>query len=1335
MTEEYINKGLVEQLDTEIEYVDPTEGPFTLEDLEINKKDIEAFLKRQKDAPKGLASKMLTDMANPFFTLYGEPKTLTGLATKSSLEAIKDQLIHQAIRIQEQKKISKKASKAPSYLSLMSPKNVINEANNITKGFVEPVGMGEGPITPVDKKTDPRTLTGPITYLDYLKSVTPFTDEIQKVRYETGSLLSMMPAAEITVGAPGGSVASGFNLRGLASFGNEILTQKVIAKAKKMSTKQGAEFIDEFIKSKNINVNKLPQTDKVAKTIDNRTDFQTDGLFINMGDEGALLEYEDIGANLNEYMIRNDRNALLQAFNSPNYDMYNEVLQANLKRAFPSGKINVERIENYVAGGEGAGLIITPKDKRIITYDRIDISDVKFVGGAEEREVVLLGSPRANEEGGMVGNQQLLSYMISKNQPDNFMKVDDLGVKEELAKLEILPTEGADVTQTNVAAYMSTYSEGFGHNATETEKKTNSFRIMNSESSVGYKAKNVDTPFSSGSIGYNHPEVLEREGDFGKAQYEPVYGHSRSLQIRELGENDVHPSLKGTAVKLTTNSSFKTLDKYRTDYEFYQKSNMNDSNKPPIVYDKNGNEFEITGPKDIDINNYGIEDKNLIEIFPNIELPRGVKIDGKEIDEKFSLLLDFRISMQKLRAILGQFTEIPKLSIVKNPKLTKAKLDDADYYKFEDVMMLLRNTTEMVEIKELENHIHNYAKLAIVNSLEPNVMKAEQLYEAIQPLNIFPGIRPSEFSKDLNKILMEPINFENPVPHREIHNLVATLAKIEAQRAVVKNKDTKVNILEEAGKLLAKDETSDALINLLKHEELGGENLLSLYKQANTKPDRMAQPQTTPGGIIGIGDIRDKIQEAEKNWGTGKTILRFAEEQYDTFKPNKGFSDSENMMKRMKSIKGATEEFDAYLKDRPMVEPELGIASKAFARMMDKPEQLVELTTLHNLKKAVEGGFDKVQFNTFTTQAKLSDWVDFRGRPEDLEKYYSSPLENATANDISLFKLLNFSKDNKLLKDMQQQTSQYFLRSIGFSTRPFLAPKGMLTSIENIEQYMKLNKDYDLDRKISQTLRDIPQETRDKMNKTILKALPYLDDSSFLARSGLIDIDEYNMIVQNNTGQYGTAFGRLIKDDAKKLLEEDNMLVDKLFSDQSNKAVYKDYEGRFKRFIRKIAESGKERKEITTPLWTTTVKRALLDLFFMLPKTENPMSFVEKLSENIFYNKYGMPSDKALADGIVGAKNDKGELRYPRLRDQYDKNKMKALEKMGLSYKIVRDGKPSSPMTFIEVNLGNTKKEKLELLEKLNNYEVKLYSSMNPIPSFNEVKEEEREDPMALEST
>ena len=176
-------------------------------------------------------------------------------------------------------------------------------------------------------------------------------------------------------------------------------------------------------------------------------------------------------------------------------------------------------------------------------------------------------------------------------------------------------------------------------------------------------------------------------------------------------------------------------------------------------------------------------------------------------------------------------------------------------------------------------------------------------------------------------------------------------------------------------------------------------------------------------------------------------------------------------------------------------------------------------------------------------------------------------------------------------------------------------------------------------------------------------------------------------------------------------------------------------EGKVAGIIRKIAEAGKISKEIPNSVWITALKEKIIDSYLMLPNTIDPMSYLPKVEANLFYQKYGMPTEEALTKGILGAKNEKGEVRYARLKDQYDKNKMKTLEKLGLNYKIVKDGKPNSPMTFIEVNLGNTKKEKLELLEKLNNYEVKLYSSMNPIPSFNEVKEEEKEDPMALEST
>ena len=176
--------------------------------------------------------------------------------------------------------------------------------------------------------------------------------------------------------------------------------------------------------------------------VDNRTDFQKNGLFTNMGDDGALLEYEDIGFNLNEYMIRDDRSSLLKAFNSPNYASYDQVMKANLQKAFPSGKIKVERVENYVEQGEGAGLVIAPKDKQIKTYKEVDINEVKFVGGGEEREIILLDTPRANEKGAMVGEKQLLSYSISKNQSDknlvDLREIEDVLTKKNKADIKEL---------------------------------------------------------------------------------------------------------------------------------------------------------------------------------------------------------------------------------------------------------------------------------------------------------------------------------------------------------------------------------------------------------------------------------------------------------------------------------------------------------------------------------------------------------------------------------------------------------------------------------------------------------------------------------------------------------------------------------------------------------------------------------------------------------------------------------------------------------------------------------------------------------------------------------
>jgi hypothetical protein len=144
-----------------------------------------------------------------------------------------------------------------------------------------------------------------------------------------------------------------------------------------------------------------------------RTDFQKEGLFENMGKEGALTEFSTIGSNLELYIQDNNRQALNLAILDPQYDEYYKVLQQNLQKAFPNGKINLMRIENYVEIQTQ-----TPQPEKIYSYHQVGLEEVAFVGGIEEREIIVVDTPRTNEEGAFYGNNQLLSYFMSKNQED-----------------------------------------------------------------------------------------------------------------------------------------------------------------------------------------------------------------------------------------------------------------------------------------------------------------------------------------------------------------------------------------------------------------------------------------------------------------------------------------------------------------------------------------------------------------------------------------------------------------------------------------------------------------------------------------------------------------------------------------------------------------------------------------------------------------------------------------------------------------------------------------------------------------------------------------------------
>ena len=151
-----------------------------------------------------------------------------------------------------------------------------------------------------------------------------------------------------------------------------------------------------------------------------------DTLFEAMDEEGALLEFPELGKKLNRYTFNNDRNALIEAITDEDYPAYEAAMKGMLKRTFPSGKIPVRRVENYtelqlfgtkdpetLAMMEQAGLQKLKDQKKIVTEKLIDIDDVKFVGNPAEEELIILDTPRQFRKGAMIGDKQLLSYTIN----------------------------------------------------------------------------------------------------------------------------------------------------------------------------------------------------------------------------------------------------------------------------------------------------------------------------------------------------------------------------------------------------------------------------------------------------------------------------------------------------------------------------------------------------------------------------------------------------------------------------------------------------------------------------------------------------------------------------------------------------------------------------------------------------------------------------------------------------------------------------------------------------------------------------------------------------------
>jgi hypothetical protein len=103
------------------------------------------------------------------------------------------------------------------------------------------------------------------------------------------------------------------------------------------------------------------------------------GLFENMGENGALMEYPEVAASLNKYVQDIDFAALDVATKSEEYAQYKATMASNLAAAYPSGEIPVTRTEGYA----------DPKAEKTKRNFTVRPEDVAFVGNVDEQELII----------------------------------------------------------------------------------------------------------------------------------------------------------------------------------------------------------------------------------------------------------------------------------------------------------------------------------------------------------------------------------------------------------------------------------------------------------------------------------------------------------------------------------------------------------------------------------------------------------------------------------------------------------------------------------------------------------------------------------------------------------------------------------------------------------------------------------------------------------------------------------------------------------------------------------------------------------------------------------
>jgi len=108
-----------------------------------------------------------------------------------------------------------------------------------------------------------------------------------------------------------------------------------------------------------------------------------DNFFLNMGEDGAGMEFPEVFSGIDRYVMDVDPKGLVDAVRSADYPAYKQVMQANLERLFPQGSIPVKRVDGY-----GRGPDVAQQTKNF----EVDPKDVVLVGGESEKELIIDGA-------------------------------------------------------------------------------------------------------------------------------------------------------------------------------------------------------------------------------------------------------------------------------------------------------------------------------------------------------------------------------------------------------------------------------------------------------------------------------------------------------------------------------------------------------------------------------------------------------------------------------------------------------------------------------------------------------------------------------------------------------------------------------------------------------------------------------------------------------------------------------------------------------------------------------------------------------------------------------